>query len=522
MRISDHSAGRPLAPEERRYLESVLRAENASVSALGCFFLVLILETVLISTLTIAESAHDRWAMVVLMLVVGGAFSLMPLYARKRRARRLEDTEVVTISGKLRRRSRGEVLGGRRPFPVAWPVSIGPHPVRFPRHWAKKYPDGSTLTVEVFPFPERAPDSFVDIMATTEERSSFVLAVPGERSIVREVAAGLLQVRPVAPPVLSLVLGLLAGAGFVGIASTNFFLAPGYLLNVACNDHGRRHDFANVAAACADNPGVGRFLSIEAAWLNPNDCLVDVLPGDVASLATVREQLKGRIAHVREVKRALAEPPTPARALDEKARKDLEDSALGLMVLAETARRKQAEAGSAGGAMTTADVNQAATHVLGRILGPQKIATDPMAEYRAYGGICEFIKGELFRIFDAQCRRGLSVASARDNSPSVCWQGEDVASGRAERALDAIAADMQRAPHYQGIITQATESDRPWRQIHLRWRHHRAWLVTAVALYAGIGLVLLVLLARALATLENLLVWRRLAKCSKVDEALWK
>jgi hypothetical protein len=101
----------------------------------------------------------------------------------------------------------------------------------------------------------------------------------------------------------------------------------------------------------------------------------------------------------------------------------------------------------------------------------------------------------------------------------VCWEGEDVASGRAKQALETIAADIQRVSHYQGIITQATESDQPWWQIHLSWRHHRAWLVAAVALYAGIGLVLLVLLAQALATLENLLVWRRLATCAAIGDA---
>jgi hypothetical protein len=511
MRISDHSASRPLEPGERRYLESVLHAENASVTALGRFFIVLILEAVLISALTIADGAHDSWAMVVMALVVGGAFSLMPLYARKRRARRLEDAEIVTISGKLRRRSRGEVLGGRRPFPVAWPVSIGPYPVRFPRHWARKYPDGSTLTVEVYPFPERAPDSFVDVMATTEERSFFVLAVPGERTIAREVAAGLLQLRPVAPAILSLVLALLASAGFVGIASTNFFLAPSYLLDVARNDYGQRHQFASVAAARADNPGVGRFLSIEAAWLNPNDCLVDVVPGDVAVLATVRERVEKRVARIRDVKRAQAEPPPPAHALDEKTQQELADSPFGFLVLGEAARKKQAETGSVGGAMTTADGKQAATEVIGRIFGQQKLATDPMAEYRAYEDTCEFIKGELFRVFDAQCKRGLNVAGTH-NSPWVCRQGQDVASGRAQQALATIAADMPRASHYQGIITKAVEGAQPWWQIHLSWRHHRAWLVAAATLYAGIGLALVVLLAGALATFENLRVWRRLAE----------
>ena len=514
MRISDHSASRPITTEERRYLESVLHAENASVSALGRFFLVLIAETVLVCALTIADGAHDSWAMVVMALVVGGAFSLMPLYARKRRARRLEDAEVVTISGKLRRRSHGEVLGGRRPLPVAWPVSIGPHPVRFPRHWAKKYPDGSTLTVEVYPFPERAPGSSIDAMAIPEERSFFVLAEPGERSIAREVAAGLLQVRPVVPRVLSFMLALLASAGFVGIASSNFFLAPRYLLDVARNDHGQRHDFANVVAARADNPGVGRFLSIEAAWLNPNDCLVDVAPGDVAALATLRERVDKRIAHIREVKRAQAEPPPPARALDEKAQQELADSPFGFLVLGEAARKKQAETGSVGGAMTTADVKQAATKVIGRIFGQQELATDPMAEYRAYEETCEFIKGELFRFLDAQCKRGLNVAGTH-TSPWVCWQGQDVANGRAKQALATIAADMQRSSPYQGIITKAVESDQPWWQIHLSWRHHRAWLVAVAALYAGIGLALVVLLARALTTVENLLVWRRLAKCNK-------
>lgn len=511
MRISDHSASRPIAREERRYLESVLRAENASVTALGRFFLLLILETVLVCALTIADGAHDSWAMVVMALVVGGAFSLMPLYARKRRARRLEDAEVVTISGKLRRRSRSEVVEGRRGRTVVWRVSIGPHPVRFPRHWAKKYPDNSTLTVEVYPFPERAPGSSIDAMAIPEESSFFVLAVPGERAIAREVAAGLLQLRPVAPAILSLVLALLASAGFVGIASSNFFLAPRYLLDVARNDHGRRHEFANVAAVRADNPRVCRFLSIEAAWLNPNDCLVDVAPGDVAALATLRERVEKRIAHIREAKRAQAEPPPPARALDEKAQKELADSPFGFLVLGEAVRKKQAETGSAGGAMTTADVEQAAKKVVGRVFGPEKLAADPMAEYRAYEETCEFIKGELFRVFDAQCRRGLSVAGTH-TSPWVCWQGQDVANGRAKQALATIAADMQRASHYQGIITKAVEGAQPWWQIHLSWRHHRAWLVAAATLYAGIGLALVVLLARALATLKNLLVWRRLAK----------
>ena len=511
MRISDNSASRPLALEERRYLESVLHAENASVTALGRFFLVLSLETVLVCALTIADGAHDSWAMVVMALVVGGAFSLMPLYARKRRARRLEDAEVVTISGKLRRRSRGEVLDGRRARTVAWRVSIGSYPVRFPRHWAKKYQDDTTLTVEVYPFPERAPGSIVDTVAVPEERSFFVLAAPGERSIAREVAAGLLQVRPVAPAILSLVLALLASAGFVGIASSNFFLAPRYLLDVTRNDHGRRHDFANVAAARADNPQVGRFLSVEAAWLNPNDCLVDVAPGDVAALATLRERVEERIAHIREVKRARAEPPPPARALDEKAQQELADSPFGFLVLDEAVRKKQAETGSAGGAMTTADIEQAARKGVGRVFGPQKLATDPMAEYRAYEETCEFIKGELFRVFDAQCKRGLNVAGTH-KSPWVCWEGQDVANGRAKQALATIAADMQRASHYQGIITKAVEGAQPWWQIHLSWRHHRAWLVAAATLYAGIGLALVVLLARALATLKNLLVWRRLAK----------
>jgi hypothetical protein len=348
-------------------------------------------------------------------------------------------------------------------------------------------------------------------MATTEGRSFFVLAVPGERAIAREVAAGLLQVRPVAPPILSLVLSLLASAGFVGIASTNFFLAPSYLLDVARNDYGQRHQFASVAVARADNPGVGRFLSIEAAWLNPNDCLVDVVPGDVAALATLRERVEERIAHIREAKRARAEPPPPARALDEKAQKELADSPFGSLVLGEAVRKKQAETGSAGGAMTTADVEQAAKKVIGRVFGPEKLATDPMAEYRAYEEACEYIKGELFRVFDAQCKRGLNVAGTH-NSPSVCWQGQDVASGRAKQALATIAADMPRASHYRGIITKAIEGAQPWWQIHLSWRHNRAWLVAAATLYAGIVLALVVLLARALAILKNLLVWRRLAK----------
>jgi hypothetical protein len=71
---------------------------------------------------------------------------------------------------------------------------------------------------------------------------------------------------------------------------------------------------------------------------------------------------------------------------------------------------------------------------------------------------------------------------------------------------------MQRASPYQGIITKAVEGAQPWWQIHLSWRHHRAWLVAVAVLYAGIGLALVVLLAQALATLENLLVWRRLAE----------
>jgi hypothetical protein len=87
-----------------------------------------------------------------------------------------------------------------------------------------------------------------------------------------------------------------------------------------------------------------------------------------------------------------------------------------------------------------------------------------------------------------------------------------VASGRAQQALATIAADMPRASHYQGIITKAVEGAQPWWQIHLSWRHHRAWLVAAATLYAGIGLALVVLLAGALATFENLRVWRRLAE----------
>jgi hypothetical protein len=38
MRISDHSASRPIAREERRYLESVLRAENASVTVAATLY----------------------------------------------------------------------------------------------------------------------------------------------------------------------------------------------------------------------------------------------------------------------------------------------------------------------------------------------------------------------------------------------------------------------------------------------------------------------------------------------------
>jgi hypothetical protein len=577
MTTSESLARRSLTPEERIYLQKALADEREGGTVVR-FFLFLIFMAVLLAIFVGPNGSRDFWSYVIFAWLAIGWGMLLRVFFRRRAADELENADVVTISGKLTHRedSNEADVEGAIPKtadssqldetffenPHKTPITaIGSYPIRFPSHWDKDYPSGRKLIVEAFPFPEFFWYDY------PEKRSFFVLTVKGERSVSREVSAGLLKMRPEGRRVVSFVLWLFVCAAFCAVASTDFFSSIRYPLNFYRNDLGQRHDFESVAAVLADKPGVGRYLRIASGWINPSNCLVDVGLKDIESFKASRKRFAARVAEINEVKHSIAEPHPMPSALDEKTKTQLENSILGIMVLEKARMLGRAEAGPPSDKVTTEDVRRAAVEVLsdiisqknttldseedvgieqkkridpltlrlaykelcesfpsgifdvfgngcrlGNIVGQENQAMDPIAEMRALARICDTVRQDIYDLFGTQCGRGLSVVGARGSSSMFCYVSEDISSGRAERALSAIEEDMHRSRSYEGIVTSPSEYDAQGFVISLAQRHQEPWPQAGAAVYGSIVLVLSVLLFRALTPIKNAAIKRRLRK----------